>query len=243
MAPMQGPRMGGAARSRRGEPDDDWLGDVSEYDWSEHAAERAEQGHATPSREGLVPVVDTGWGTPGPVDPAAERRALVERRRLVAGLVLAAVLGIVIVIALLLLRGGSETPPAETATTTTPATTPATTTPATTTPSTTTPETSGTPTQTPDSGSSTAAPSTGTASSFTLPEGTKLRLGEGDPDLVRQLQQTLIAAGYDPGSVDGSFGPTTEAAVTAFQQDNGLSADGVVGPETASALNSAVSAG
>jgi murein L,D-transpeptidase YcbB/YkuD len=31
--------------------------------------------------------------------------------------------------------------------------------------------------------------------------------------------------------------------VTAFQQDNGLSADGVVGPDTASALNSAVASG
>jgi len=61
--------------------------------------------------------------------------------------------------------------------------------------------------------------------------------------VVRELQQALITAGYDPGSVDGTFGPATEAAVTAFQQDNGLSADGVVGPDTAAALNSAIAAG
>jgi g-D-glutamyl-meso-diaminopimelate peptidase len=53
----------------------------------------------------------------------------------------------------------------------------------------------------------------------------------------------LTSAGYDPGPVDGTFGAKTEAAVTAFQQDNGLSADGVVGPETASALNSALAGG
>ena len=237
MARMRGSGLRGA--TRLDEPEDDWLGDVSDYDWSEHAAERAERSHATASREGLVAVLDdTHRPTSEPVDPAEARRAVVERRRLVAGLVVAAVLGVVIVIALLLLRGGGETPVAETGTTTT------TTTP----PATTTPSTSQTPTeetpaqQTPDTTPSTT-PSTPAGSSFTLPEGTKLRLGEGDAELVRQLQQALVAAGYEPGSVDGTFGPQTEAAVTAFQQDNGLAADGVVGPETAAALNSAISSG
>ena len=82
--------------------------------------------------------------------------------------------------------------------------------------------------------------STPGASGFTLPEGTKLRRGEGDPAVVTELQQALSSAGYDPGTADGTFGEKTEAAVVAFQQDNGLSADGVVGPETASALNSAL---
>ena len=242
--PRGRPSSSGAARSRaREQPADDWLGDISDYDWSEHAAEHDERDDATTSREGLVAVADdTGRPTSGAVDAAEARRAVVERRRIVAGLVIAAVLGVVIVVALVLLRGGSETAVTPPATTTTPATT----TPATTTPSTTTTTptaTQETPTQqTPNTTPSTTTPATG-ASSFTLPEGTKLRLGEGDPGLVRQLQESLVTAGYDPGSADGTFGPATEAAVTAFQQDNGLSADGVVGPETAAALNSAIAAG
>jgi murein L,D-transpeptidase YcbB/YkuD len=242
---MQGSGLGGATRNRLDGPEDDWLGDISDYDWSENAAEHAGREQPAPARQGDVAAVDdTSWARPATAADA--RRAVVERRRIVAGLVVAAVLGVVIVIALLLLRGGSETPVSDTGTTTTPSLT-------TSTPSSTPTTTSETPSQetpaqeTPSQETpATTTPSTtppANVSSFTLPAGTKLRLGEGDPEVVRQLQQALVAAGYDPGSVDGSFGPTTEAAVTAFQQDNGLSADGVVGPDTAAALNSAVSSG
>ena len=86
----------------------------------------------------------------------------------------------------------------------------------------------------------TTTPSTDDASTFVLPEGTKLQRGEGDPALVEELQQALSKAGYDPGPADGTFGRRTEAAVVAFQEANGLSVDGRVGPETASALNSAL---
>ena len=184
--PRGRPSSSGAARSRaREQPADDWLGDISDYDWSEHAAEHDERDDATTSREGLVAVADdTGRPTSGAVDAAEARRAVVERRRIVAGLVIAAVLGVVIVVALVLLRGGSETAVTPPATTTTPATT----TPSTTTTTTTPTATQETPTQqTPNTTPSTTTPATG-ASSFTLPEGTKLRLGEGDPGLVRQLQ-------------------------------------------------------
>ncbi len=233
------PSSSGAARSGTQQSADDWLGDISDYEWGEAAAERdrVTPAHGELSEAAGDVSTESTVGQPasrGPVDAAQAHRAIVERRRLVAGLVVAAVLGVVIVIALLLLRGGAKTPAAEPGTTTPPATSTPSSTPST------TPET---PAQTtPDTTPSTTTPATG-ASSFTLPEGTKLRLGEGDPAVVRELQQALASAGYDPGSVDGTFGPRTEAAVTAFQQDNGLSADGVVGPETAAALNSAISSG
>ena len=44
--------------------------------------------------------------------------------------------------------------------------------------------------------------------------------------------------GYLSGSADGDFGDATEAAVIAFQKDNGLTADGKVGSQTLSKLNS-----
>lgn len=55
-------------------------------------------------------------------------------------------------------------------------------------------------------------------------------------DDVRRLQQLLQGAGFDPGGVDGAFGPRTDQAVRAFQAAQGLQADGVVGTITWSAL-------
>ena len=54
---------------------------------------------------------------------------------------------------------------------------------------------------------------------------------------VMVLQLRLEELGFDPGGIDGSFGPGTERAVRAFQDINGLTADGVVGDTTAAALN------
>jgi peptidoglycan L-alanyl-D-glutamate endopeptidase CwlK len=62
-----------------------------------------------------------------------------------------------------------------------------------------------------------------------------LRTGNTGPDVVA-LQQALRAQGFNPGSMDGSFGPRTEAAVIAFQKSEQLLADGVVGPRTARLL-------
>ena len=36
----------------------------------------------------------------------------------------------------------------------------------------------------------------------------------------------------DPGPVDGNFGPRTEGAVKAYQQDRGIHVDGIVGDQT-----------
>lgn len=53
---------------------------------------------------------------------------------------------------------------------------------------------------------------------------------------VQLLQLALRRAGYDPGELDGRFGPRTREALTAFQRDNGLRADGIAGPLTHAAL-------
>ncbi len=65
-----------------------------------------------------------------------------------------------------------------------------------------------------------------------------LRQGSSGPD-VQDLQQKLKDLGFDPDGVDGNFGPGTTAAVIAFQQSNGLQADGVVGPATLAVLQGA----
>jgi putative chitinase len=65
-----------------------------------------------------------------------------------------------------------------------------------------------------------------------------LKQGSSGPD-VQDLQQKLKDLGFDPNGVDGNFGPGTKAAVIAFQQSQGLQADGMVGPATLAALQSA----
>ena len=55
-------------------------------------------------------------------------------------------------------------------------------------------------------------------------------------ELVESVQRALKEAGFDPGTIDGLYGPHTVAAVFAFQQSNRLVADGIVGPKTAKKL-------
>jgi hypothetical protein len=54
--------------------------------------------------------------------------------------------------------------------------------------------------------------------------------------LVKDVQRALNKAGFNPGKIDGAYGPHTVAAVIAFQRLNRLVADGVVGPSTARKL-------
>ena len=56
--------------------------------------------------------------------------------------------------------------------------------------------------------------------------------------LVTELQKRLTELGYYSGAIDGDFGPGTEAAVKAFQAQNGLTADGIAGAYTQQALYS-----
>ncbi|GBF06793.1 bifunctional N-acetylmuramoyl-L-alanine amidase/muramoylpentapeptide carboxypeptidase [Deinococcus aerius] len=63
-----------------------------------------------------------------------------------------------------------------------------------------------------------------------------LTVRQGDSgDAVRAVQGQLGARGYAV-AVDGAFGPGTESAVRSFQSGQGLTADGVVGPNTWLAL-------
>lgn len=60
-----------------------------------------------------------------------------------------------------------------------------------------------------------------------------LRHGDSGDD-VRLVQEFLKARGYYTGPVDGKFGPGQgfQSAVKAFQKDQGLAVDGVIGPAT-----------
>lgn len=53
---------------------------------------------------------------------------------------------------------------------------------------------------------------------------------------VAELQRHLADMGYFNGEITGHYGSQTQEAVARFQQDMGLAADGIVGPETAQAL-------
>ena len=53
---------------------------------------------------------------------------------------------------------------------------------------------------------------------------------------VVELQRKLKNWGYYDGSLDGIYGPDTYNAVRFFQRRNGLSVDGVVGPEVFKSL-------
>ena len=53
---------------------------------------------------------------------------------------------------------------------------------------------------------------------------------------VRNIQQKLKNWGYYSGEVDGIFGSRTLAAVKAFQKKNGLTVDGIAGPNTLRAM-------
>lgn len=68
--------------------------------------------------------------------------------------------------------------------------------------------------------------------------GTSLRKGMTDSASVKQMQSRLSRLGYYNGSADGNFGQGTEAAVKAFQANNGLVADGVAGESTLNKLYS-----
>ncbi|WP_096435909.1 N-acetylmuramoyl-L-alanine amidase [Alteribacter populi] len=65
--------------------------------------------------------------------------------------------------------------------------------------------------------------------------GQVLRRGDRGP-LVGSLQSQLNNAGYNAGTVDDIYGAKTEGAVRSLQEDAGITADGIAGPQTYNAL-------
>jgi peptidoglycan hydrolase-like protein with peptidoglycan-binding domain len=66
-----------------------------------------------------------------------------------------------------------------------------------------------------------------------------LSLGATDtkqPWMVKRIQGLCLALLANGLTIDGSFGPATEAAVKSIQADHDVTVDGVVGPETWSVL-------
>ena len=67
--------------------------------------------------------------------------------------------------------------------------------------------------------------------------GRLLKIGSADPangsdNSVRLVQQKLKDKNYLITTVDGIFGTSTELAVKAFQRNNKLQVDGIVGKVT-----------
>ncbi len=58
---------------------------------------------------------------------------------------------------------------------------------------------------------------------------------------VKILQRALTTLGFSPGKADGDYGPSTKTAVERFQVAHSLAEDGVVGTQTLTALQQALS--
>ena len=56
-------------------------------------------------------------------------------------------------------------------------------------------------------------------------------------DDVADLQAVLNLLGFDCGRVDGVFGPRTQSALTDFQRNMGLTANGICAPDTVAVLH------
>ena len=85
---------------------------------------------------------------------------------------------------------------------------------------------------------STSTPAAAPTTTVAPVKETSAVLQPGDEGVrVIQLQARLKANGYDPGPIDGQYGPGVQAAVRAFQRVNDLEGDGDVGPLTMAAFD------
>lgn len=58
---------------------------------------------------------------------------------------------------------------------------------------------------------------------------------------VSRVQAALTRLGYDPGPIDGAYGPKTEQAIRSYQRNNGLVVDGRATAELAQHLENKLS--
>lgn len=79
------------------------------------------------------------------------------------------------------------------------------------------------------------------ATNTTTSSSTYIKLGSSG-STVSNLQTKLKALGYYTGDVTGNVGTKTESAIKAFQRANGLTADGIAGPQTLAKVDAAYSA-
>ena len=85
----------------------------------------------------------------------------------------------------------------------------------------------------------TPPPTTSTTPQVVAPSQT---LNPGDTGKqVKDLQRALNALGFTVGKPDGVYGPNTQSAVEQFQNSKGLTTDGIVGQQTLTALQQALS--
>lgn len=70
------------------------------------------------------------------------------------------------------------------------------------------------------------------AASTTPIESTGVDSSTSTAPAPEAVQTALKNAGYYNGEIDGKIGPKSKEAVLSFQKDNGLTADGKVGPKT-----------
>jgi peptidoglycan hydrolase-like protein with peptidoglycan-binding domain len=80
------------------------------------------------------------------------------------------------------------------------------------------------------------APDVGEARAPGMAPAPTERIDASRPEVIRQAQQQLNAAGHEAGPVDGIKGPRTRQALREFQQARGLQVTGSLDQETLSAL-------
>lgn len=76
-------------------------------------------------------------------------------------------------------------------------------------------------------------------SSKQIPEHTATQSSSGKDDRIvrvnasaQEVQQALKNAGFYKGEIDGNVGSGTKSAISQFQKEKGLKADGIIGQKT-----------